>query len=209
MPALPITIGELTDVPTYDSPIASPWAQDATRRVVHRFSSAAERDSKYPANTAGAGAVCTILQRLYTSDGTRWAGPVGITGRVLTPFPAGSGSYWPVRWAAQTAGPISMDDAGNITVAPGYGGLWLASFSLITDVPVNGGYVVQTRVVVIDNSLGTTPVETAAAPPGTYGMSGTCSFNASAAGFLVQVQVWQGQDRNCTGGILQFDRIAL
>jgi hypothetical protein len=73
MPSPPITIGELTDVPAYDSPIASPWAQEVTRRTAHRFASTGERDAKYPANTAGAGAICAVVGVLYVSDGAVWA----------------------------------------------------------------------------------------------------------------------------------------
>ena len=72
MPSLPITIGELTDVPAFDSPIASPWAQEATRRIAHRFASAADRDTRYPAAVAGVGAICSIGARFYRSDGTTW-----------------------------------------------------------------------------------------------------------------------------------------
>lgn len=71
----PITIGELTDVPAPLSPIASPWAQDVSRRIVHRFASTAERDAKYPANTAGNGAVCAIGPNLYVSNGSVWTQP--------------------------------------------------------------------------------------------------------------------------------------
>ena len=75
MPSPPITIGELTDVPAFNSPIASPWAQEASRRITHRFATAAERDTKYPAATAGAGAVCVVTgagQGMYISDGATW-----------------------------------------------------------------------------------------------------------------------------------------
>jgi hypothetical protein len=73
LPAPPITIGELTDVPTYDSAIASPWAQEVSRRIVHRFASTAERDSKYPAAGAGVGAMCEVGSVLYICDGGKWA----------------------------------------------------------------------------------------------------------------------------------------
>jgi len=72
MAAPPIQIGELTDVPAFNSPIASPWAQEVSRRVVHRFASTAARDAAYPANTAGQGAMCEVVTTLYISDGVKW-----------------------------------------------------------------------------------------------------------------------------------------
>jgi len=37
MAAPPITIGELTNVPAPDSPLAAQWAQDVSSRIVQRF----------------------------------------------------------------------------------------------------------------------------------------------------------------------------
>lgn len=70
----PVTIGELTDVPTPGSPIASAWAQEVTRRAVHRFATKAALDAGWPAATAGnaALAITTDRNRLYMSDGTVW-----------------------------------------------------------------------------------------------------------------------------------------
>jgi hypothetical protein len=72
MPSPPIIIGELHDVPAADSPIASSWAQEASRRIVHRFVDATARDAAYPAGTAGVGAVCEAANVLYLSNGTTW-----------------------------------------------------------------------------------------------------------------------------------------
>jgi hypothetical protein len=71
----PITIGELTDVPAPGSPIASPWPQEVTRRIMHRFATVTERNAKYPAAAAGAGALSIVTaapQRIAYSDGTKW-----------------------------------------------------------------------------------------------------------------------------------------
>jgi hypothetical protein len=78
----PITIGELTDVPTPGSGINSPWAQEVTRRSAHRFASIAERDAKYPAASAGAGALCwvTATGANYFSNGTKWAENIPTSG---------------------------------------------------------------------------------------------------------------------------------
>ncbi len=89
--APPVTIGELTDVPAPGSPVASPWAQEVTRRAVHRFPDAATRDAKYPAATAGVGAVCTVAGTLYTSNGTVWVGKLRVIGTVLAPSGPGAG----------------------------------------------------------------------------------------------------------------------
>ena len=89
MPVPPITIGELTDVPTYDSPIASPWAQEVTRRAAHRFASTGERDAKYPANTAGAGAICVAAGVFYISNGATWQGRLRIYGSIYSPSDSG------------------------------------------------------------------------------------------------------------------------
>jgi len=40
-----MTIGELHNVPAFNSPILSDWPQDATRVLVHRFATVAERDA--------------------------------------------------------------------------------------------------------------------------------------------------------------------
>ena len=72
MPSAPITIGEYTDVPAPDSPIASAWAQETTRRTVHRFATVAARDAAYAAAAAGSGAMCEVDAVLYISNGGTW-----------------------------------------------------------------------------------------------------------------------------------------
>jgi len=54
----PIAIGELADVPAPGSAILSAWTQEVSRRIVHRFTTVAQRDSLYPAASAGAGSIC-------------------------------------------------------------------------------------------------------------------------------------------------------
>lgn len=61
MASSPITIGELANVPAPGAPVKSAWAQDVTGRIVHRFASMAERDSKWPAAVAGRGAMCVTF----------------------------------------------------------------------------------------------------------------------------------------------------
>lgn len=70
----PITMGELTDVPTPGSAIASTWAQEVTNRIRHRFTSVADRDTRWPAAAAGRGAMCitTNDNMTWTSTGTAW-----------------------------------------------------------------------------------------------------------------------------------------
>jgi hypothetical protein len=71
MPSPPITVGELTDVPTYDSPIASPWAQEVTRMVVHRFPNVAARDA-FGAWPSGRRAFTTDTETLWLRHNGGW-----------------------------------------------------------------------------------------------------------------------------------------
>jgi hypothetical protein len=68
----PITIGELADVPAPGSGIKSAWSQEVTNRIVHRFATTAERDTKWPAATAGTGAFCVVGGVLFTVTGGAW-----------------------------------------------------------------------------------------------------------------------------------------
>jgi hypothetical protein len=74
MPNPPISWGELHDVPAPGSSIASPWAQDVTHRIAHRFATTTDRDTNYPAGGAGGGAVCYVAATaaMYMSDGSIW-----------------------------------------------------------------------------------------------------------------------------------------
>lgn len=111
MPGAPITIGELTNVPTFDSPINSPWSQDVSRRVVHRFTTTGERDAKYPAATAGAGAVCAVGAVEYMSDGTIWR-PVGVDALVVAEL-----DYTPTaNTPLGSVSPVQLLTLGNVTV---------------------------------------------------------------------------------------------
>lgn len=139
MPQPPITIGELTDVPTFDSPIASPWAQEISHRIAHRFATTAERDSKYPAATAGAGAICAVAGDLYRSTGSRWIGSgfAGVRAQPLTPQALGSGAWAAIYWNRTTAtdplGMINAADSRHITIP--YTGRWSITFSMDTSPP--------------------------------------------------------------------------
>jgi len=63
----PIVVGSISDVPAPGSPIASNWANEVSNRIVHRFATAASRDSAWPASVAGVGSVCITLD-----TGTLW-----------------------------------------------------------------------------------------------------------------------------------------
>jgi hypothetical protein len=145
MPQPPITIGELTDVPAFDSPIASPWAQETSRRIVHRFATTAERDSKYPAATAGAGAVCAVAGDLYRSTGTRWIGSgfAGVIAPALTAVALGSGGFQAVYWNRTTANdPLAMLDAvDSRKIKIPYTGRWSITFSVDSSPAVTTGGV--------------------------------------------------------------------
>jgi hypothetical protein len=77
-----VTIGEITDVPDPGSPLASAWAQEITKRIVQRFTTVTQRDTLWPAATAGEGAICYVAATdvLYTSNGTAWIAGTGATG---------------------------------------------------------------------------------------------------------------------------------
>lgn len=70
----PIRLGELTDVPTPGSSIASTWAQEVTARARHRFPTVAARDTYWPPASAGNGAHCVTTDSgsQWVSNGTAW-----------------------------------------------------------------------------------------------------------------------------------------
>lgn len=85
MASPPITIGELTTVPAPGSPIASPWAQQVSARVVQRFATKAALDSGWNPGAAGKGALAVTVDqvRLWRWDGATWL-PVGPAGLVAS-----------------------------------------------------------------------------------------------------------------------------
>lgn len=80
----PVTIGELADVPAPGSGVKSAWAQEVSNRVVQRFATVADRDTRWPAATAGRGAMCVTLD-----TDTLWK--VASVAGVLTWQQAGAG----------------------------------------------------------------------------------------------------------------------
>lgn len=197
MPAPPITIGEIPDVPTYDSPIASPWAQEVTRRCAHRFASTAERDAKYPAASAGAGAICVVGRVLYTSDGTTWLGRLRVLGTAIAPA---SGPIPPGFLQPQVMGRLTIPFACNvradITVLLAGPGTWSGTFRLT----VNG----TERFLFATDSAGQTSLDAHPfidnVPAGAvleltahYGPSGIAAFTwyADAANFQFSAECGQ------------------
>jgi len=96
----PITIGELATVPAPGSGVTSAWAQQVSNRIVHRFATVAERDTKWPAATAGRGAMCVtndpeVLWRVILIGSTpTWIGDTVINATytpVLTGMGVGNG----------------------------------------------------------------------------------------------------------------------
>jgi len=125
----PITVGELVDVPAPGSPISSPWAQEVSNRIVHRFVNKAALD----AWAAAAGSYGTTLDtgRLYERIGTAWvlvgAGRIGFGG--LQP-----GQSWAVGQTFSMSWPQKQWDSDNfnaggapVTVPAGLDGLYLVS----------------------------------------------------------------------------------
>lgn len=84
----PITIGELTDVPSFGSPITSPWAQDVSRRVEHRFDTVADRDTDWSQPENGSIAYITGTQQLTIFDGAVWV-------TLYEPPRLATGNTWP------------------------------------------------------------------------------------------------------------------
>lgn len=70
----PIPIGELTNVPAPGSRVNADFHQAIANRVIQRFATFQERDNKWPAATAGNGAMCylTGFRQLMICDGTGW-----------------------------------------------------------------------------------------------------------------------------------------
>lgn len=69
----PVTIGELTDVPAPGSPIVSPWAQQISARIVHRFATLAARNAATGYQVRGA--VCMVDDCLFVHTGAEWIQP--------------------------------------------------------------------------------------------------------------------------------------
>jgi hypothetical protein len=88
----PIIVGELVDVPAPGSSVLSAFHVEVANRVVQRFATVTDRDTKWPAATAGKGAVAVVLSNLgvYVSDGAAWQafGPMGYVAHAaaVTPF---------------------------------------------------------------------------------------------------------------------------
>lgn len=131
----PITIGELTDVPAPLSAVASPWAQEVSRRITHRFATVAERDAKYPAASAGTGAMCAIGPIPYVSNGSRWIGNyahgAGLTqsGQLVA-----AGATVTMQWSFK-----AMDTDGyvpgsapwtTVTIPAGLDGVYMVGYSI-------------------------------------------------------------------------------
>jgi len=76
---LVITVGELTDVPSPGSPIASKWAQEVSNRVVQRFANKAALDTWAAAN----GSVAAVGPALYLRIAGAWISQkTGIMGSI-------------------------------------------------------------------------------------------------------------------------------
>lgn len=75
------TIGSLTNVPAPGDPITSPWAQDASRRVVHVFANkTALAGAAWPGLADGAQAYTTAEKcRWERQDGQWWTRQRGFT----------------------------------------------------------------------------------------------------------------------------------
>ena len=205
MPSPPITIGELTDVPAFDSPIASPWAQEASRRIVHRFATTAERDAKYPAATAGTGAVCEVAAVVYVSDGTRWVGGhYGISATWLNTIPIGQGTWYQLAgWTNPTQDGMTLNTVtGSIDLTVPLGGTfqyawWVNCSVAMTNfvgarcvfVPAGGGVVEMYTVGAASNYVWCSGVMRVPAGGGTFQTYAYLSESAARTGLTGRLEL--------------------
>lgn len=151
----PITIGELTDVPAPGSGVKSAWCQEVTNRVVQRFATVAERDAKWPAATAGRGAMCvtldtaTVWEAIAVAAATVWAPlpqkrqefTVAASGVVLS----GTNAVCATLNIPAVAWPRTIEVAGHVLVnyplSPGTADQWQLSL-----VKTDGGNVILRAV---------------------------------------------------------------
>lgn len=212
MPNPPITIGELTDVPAFGSPIASPWTQEATRRIAHRFATVAERDAKYPAAGAGRGALCAVGATLYVSDGTRWlGGHYGITaGWTPGVALANTGGYATlVGWSTGVvADGVTIDTGGNISLpASTPGELW--SFAWKINLSANLSATSFARLLFYPAAGPVIDFDTAPIPTGAFVVASAGLVRIPNGGGTFQTQLFlnEGNARNGTGGRLELHHV--
>lgn len=140
MSSPPITIGQLTNVPAPNSPMASAWAQDVSKRVVQRFVSFASLNSLWPPATAGQGAVASIdgTQILYRSDGTTWnavaQGAVGGEYAWSPTLPGlASGGIIQPSYTAATDPQGFLSPGTTFTCPAGFGGIYAFGYRFYTN----------------------------------------------------------------------------
>jgi len=133
----PITIGELTDVPTVGSSIASQWAQEVSNRAIHRFATKTLLDGWAAAD--GSFGYVSGEHRWYMRDGGAWTrtGWGTVAGRTIFDASAtvgaaiGQGSLVPIVWTTETTDSDGFGAGGSaITIPAGLGGLYLASLAV-------------------------------------------------------------------------------
>lgn len=154
----PITVGELVDVPAPLSRVLSPWAQEVSNRIVHRFATVAARDAAWPAATAGTGALCvtTADGRLWRSTGAVWvfagntttAGRPGFDLRRAAALAVANGATVTIAWDTKTADPDGWAPTlPTITCPAAWAGAyqfscflqWSATFSSMAYLRLNVG----------------------------------------------------------------------
>jgi hypothetical protein len=135
----PITVGELTTVPAPGAPIASQWANDVTRRAVHRFANVAARDSAYPAASSGTGAVCVT-----TDTGTFWE---VIAGAWVAVAWGRYGMQWQRATALSCANATFVPLVFDTQVFPATGTAWGAVPNATVTVPAGGTGMYDVTIV--------------------------------------------------------------
>jgi hypothetical protein len=166
----PITVGSLANVPAPGSPISSPWAQDVSNRIFHRFAGKVALDAWTPAEGA----------RAYTVDqGRDWIRVAGgwqsinnylsngRTGVILIDSPQtfNTGVAADITWTAaeiQDVDNWATVGVATLTVPAGRTGRYLISYS---GAWTGGAPGAAPSVVLLDNGVQVADVPVS---PGTF-----------------------------------------
>lgn len=139
----PITIGELTDVPTPGAAIASLWTQEVTNRALHRFANFTTLTGWAAAN--GSIAITTDNSRIYLRYGGAWrwiagGSPPGFIGAPTGTQTVNSGVATTAQWGGTEVDPDNMfDNTGGIFNCPAaFVGRWRFDYSIRWGVNATG-----------------------------------------------------------------------
>jgi len=202
----PVTIGELTDVPTVGSSIASQWAQEVSNRAIHRFATKVLLDGWAAAD--GSFGYVSGEHRYYLRDGGAWTrtGWGTVAGRTIFDAQSavvaiGAGALVPINWTTETTDSDGFGALGSaITIPAGLGGLYAASLSVTLAAVGTASFA----------RLSATGSNAWDVPFTNTGLSaGVCAVFPIAAGGNVTGQIFQntGGNTNITSAIIRLVRL--